>query len=391
MKTTDYYDFLKGVDLFRDLDDGEIRKLCDVSRERHFDENEIVFEEGSVAGQLFIVLEGRMEVWKDFYEESRDLLAVHGPGRMFGEMGLLDNLPRSATVLTKESSKVLCIDKGDFTDILGKNSSISISIARSVSGMVRRSNETFVESLREKNKRLEEANTDLKAAQKELLKAERLMAIGKFSSLILHDIRNPISVIRGYAELIRESSCDREPVVERTSKIIGEVERIADLINELLDFSRGDMKLEMKLVDFDGFVSSFVDTISGRFLAQEIRIRKEIVPGIKVLMDEKRMFRVFSNLAGNALKAMPNGGDYTLNASRNGQFLKIENTDTGVGMSRNELEHIFEPFFSGFKSGGTGLGMTIVKSIVEAHHGTIAVRSEPNGGAFFSIVVPRAE
>ncbi len=387
----DFCVFLKGVDLFRDLNEDEIGKLCSVCREEHYDTDEIVFSEGSQAEKLFIVLTGRVEVWKDYGGKNSDLLAIHGPGRMFGEMALLDKVPRSATVIAKEPSSMLCIYQEDFDFILGENSSISISIARSVSGMVRRSNAMFIELLRERNRQLEQANLELKNTQDELLKAERLAAIGQFSSFIIHDIRNPIGIIRGYAELIREVPSDLPQTKDRADRITIEVERVADLIEELLDFCRGDIELEMSLVELDLFFAMFSKQFSESFTAHDIELNLEIDPHIKILMDERRMFRVFANLAENAVKAMPDGGTLRVSAWKVGRFLKIETTDTGIGMKPNELEHIFDPFFSGFKARGTGLGMAVVKSIVEAHGGRLNVRSEPGVGSTFAIVLPRAE
>jgi signal transduction histidine kinase len=103
------------------------------------------------------------------------------------------------------------------------------------------------------------------------------------------------------------------------------------------------------------------------------------------------MFRVFLNLADNARKAMPQGGRFSISAAKSDQSLVFEVSDTGVGMSPEVQRRIFEPFFSFSEAGGTGLGMSIVKSVVEAHHGTLAVHSAPKSGTTFRVTLPIIE
>jgi len=384
----DLFSFLKKVYFFQELPDQQIKKIQQVCHQIEYNPGDILFEEGSKADRFYIVADGTVEVWKDYKLPEKDLLAVHGQGHLFGEMALIDELPRSATVLAKEPTRLFYIDRDDFHTIIRDNSKIAISILKSVSDMVRRSNEHFVDNLRERARELEKANQALREAQEELLLKDRLSTLGKFSSLILHDIRNPLSILRSMAEMIVLNSSQRKKVERNAKKIIAEADRLNQIASELLDYSRGEIRLNMSIVNLDSFFNRLLEAVGEKFQARDITVAMEISVSEPVIMDEQRMFRVFFNLADNARKAMPQGGKFSIKAFKAGQTLKVEVADTGVGMDLSIQKKIFDPFFSYSDQGGTGLGMSIVKSIIEAHHGTLFVSSKPNGGTTFRVTLP---
>ena len=382
------FEFLRNVYFFSDLSDDEIAKIEEVCSQETYGPGDVIFKENTVADRFYIILDGAVEVWKDFEDDERDLLAVHRAGHLFGEMALVDDLPRSATVVAREPARLLSVNRDDFRRIITENSSIALSVMRSVSSMVRQSNETFVEGLRARNRELERAYSELTEAQEELLKAERLSTLGKFSSLILHDVKNPLSILRGYAEMIQLHPADGDRVAKNAMKIIQEADRLNRLANELLDYSRGEIRLNMSIVDLGDLISRVEEAIGDKFRARAIEIETEILFRGPVLVDEERMFRVFLNLADNARKAMPSGGRISIRVSQEKRSLCIIVSDTGVGMSSDVQQKIFEPFFSYSGGGGTGLGMSIVKSIVEAHDGSLTVSSKEKSGTTFSICLP---
>ena len=387
--TKDFFKFLRNVYFFKNLNDEEIKKILGVCHEQKFKPQEIIFEEGSTATKFYIILEGEVEVWKDFRKSEKDLLAVHGEGHLFGEMALVDELPRSATVLAREEASLLFIERKDFQTIINENSSIVLSVMKSVSLMVRKSNESFVENLRERNRELEKAYKELKETHVELIKVERLSTLGKIASLILHDIRNPISILRGYAEMILLNSDDAQRNKKSAGKIINEADRLNRLANELLDYSRGDIRLNMQIVKIDELVKQLIRSIKERFTLQKIIIETEIWFNGPVLMDMERMLRVLYNLSDNARKAMAKGGTYKIKVSEQDKTYTFEISDSGIGMNESVKKRIFEPFFSYSDKGGTGLGMSIVKNIIEAHEGNLSVDSEMFKGTCFKIVLPK--
>jgi signal transduction histidine kinase len=376
-------DFLKGVYFFRGLSDEEIERIRQVCHQAEYQPGQVIFREGDQAERFYIVLDGSVEVWKD-----KDLLAVHTSGHLFGEMALIDELPRSATVVVRDRARLAHINRNDFHQIILENSRIAVSILRSVSDMVRRSNENFVQSLREHNLELEKTNRALHEAQDELLRKERLFTLGKFSSLILHDIRNPISVLRSLAEMIMLRAEDRGKVERNARKIISEADRLNQLASELLDYSRGETRLNPAIVQLGPFFHRLAEAFEERFQARNIELKLDLQFAGPVIMDENRMMRVMLNLADNAWKAMPRGGCFTIRVWKADSTLKIEAGDNGVGMRPEVQKRIFEPFWSSFDQGGTGLGMSIVKSIVEAHHGAVSFCSAPGKGTTFLISLP---
>jgi signal transduction histidine kinase len=385
----DHFQFLKNVYFFSNLTDAAVKQILSVCREKSYKSGEIIFEEGDNAERFFIVLDGAVEVWKDFKDPEPDMLAVHGKGHLFGEMAIIDDLPRSATVIAKDATRLLYIERNDFHRIVTENSAVAISLLKSVSLMVRKSNQSFVDNLRARNHALELAYRELEEAQEGLLQAERLSTLGKFSSLILHDIKNPISILRGYAELMLMNRNDSEKVRKSAEKIISEADRLNRIAGGLLDYSRGDIRLNMQIVDLGDFIEKVVEAVMDRFTARQIEIETEISFRGPVLMDSERMLRVFLNLADNSWKAMPAGGLFSIKVTEEQNSYIFHISDNGVGMSSGVKKKIFEPFFSFSDSGGTGLGMSIVKSIVDAHKGSLSVSSERQGGTRFRIVMPQ--
>jgi len=384
----DLFTFLKKVYFFRGLSDEEIRRIQEVCHQDSFQSGDIIFEEGSPPDRFYIIAEGSVEVWKNYGLPEADLLAVHSRGHLFGEMALIDELPRSATVAAKEPTRLFYIDRDDFQAIIRSNSNIAVCILKSVSDMVRQSNENFVEGLRARARDLEQANQALREAQHELLVRDRLSTLGKFSSLILHDIRNPISILRSLGEMILLNTADQAKVERNAGKIICEADRLNQIASELLDYSRGEIRLNMTVVNLREFFARLLDAIEERFRSRGIETQVDVDFPDALIMDEQRMFRVFLNLADNARKAMLHGGRFSIKAFREDRTLKVEVSDTGVGMDAEVQKRIFEPFYSHASQGGTGLGMSIVKSVIEAHHGTLHVSSQPGAGTTFRIGLP---
>ncbi len=383
-----YYHFLRKVPFFQNLDDKDIREIMRYCREEELSPGQVIFNEGDVADRFYIVMEGEVEVWKDYDSPYADLLAVHGINKLFGEMALVDNLPRSATVVTRTQTRLLYINEEEFQRLLKENSLIALAIIRSLSAMVRKSNQSFVEDLRERNRQLQKAYDELQAAQQELLRNERLTTLGKFSSMILHDIRNPISVIKAYAEMLKLSSDKDSKSYNYLDKIGFETERLNQLANELLDYSRGEIRLDMGIVSIPDFFKEICDFADHRLSSKEIVVECTHEYDGQVIMDHKRMLRVFTNLLENARKALSRKGQCSITAEQHKQMVVFKVVDNGSGMSPEVLEHIFEPFYSSSPNGGTGLGMAIVKSIVEAHHGTIDIDSTEGEGTQVTIKLP---
>ncbi len=386
---TNHFEFLRNVYFFRDLKDHEIQRIAELCEETEFRPGDVIVQEGTPGDKFFIVLSGQVEVWQSYDKGTGDLLAVHGPGHLFGEMALVDEEPRSASVIARTAGHMLSLTREQFHDVLTESPSVALSVTRSLSAMVRKSNQSYVERLRSRNRQLEEAYRNLQEAQEELLRAERLSNLGKFSSMILHDIRNPLSILRGYGELIQVRPENEELVAKYAQNIVRESDRLNDLASELLDYSRGEIRLDVTVVALSALLRDLEERVRERLRSKGVSLETSCDVEELVLLDHNRLLRVLANLVDNARKAMPRGGKIVVGISHGSTgWFHLKVADTGEGMTKEVLERIFEPFYSSSREAGTGLGMVIVKQIVEAHEGSIVVESAPRKGTTVLITLP---
>jgi signal transduction histidine kinase len=384
-------DILQSIELFQGLTTEDLQKILKIGQEESFSAGEVIFREGDLAEKFYVILQGKVEVWKNYGLPSQDILAIRGAGDTFGEMALIDELPRSATLKTVEPTLCLVQKKEDFQKLLKENSTITLTLMKSVSAMVRQSNEAFISGLRQKNLKLEKAYQDLQVAQQELIKSERLSTLGKFASMVLHDLRNPISILKGYAEMIVLTPGVDEKISKYSEKIVAEAGRLSRMAGELLDFSRGDIRLNLLPVQLDTFFLTLQENIAPAYEAKELLIKIDNHVQEAIMMDLDRLLRVFINLADNARKAMEKGGTLTISARPEGKTVVFFIEDTGKGMSPEVLEKIFDPFFSQSTQGGTGLGMLVVSNVISAHQGVLRVESQEGLGTKVIIQMPKTQ
>ncbi len=221
----------------------------------------------------------------------------------------------------------------------------------------------------------------------------------QFVSAITHDLRIPLSVIVGYAELLEEGLGGA--LTPQQLEYLGQIERGAKrlerLVNDLLDFARmeaGTFKLQLEPTEFGATVQEMVDSFKPQADGARVALTA-IVPHapLDVRIDPQRIEQVLGNLIGNALKFTPEGGAIEVRASFDGDELRCEVEDTGEGIEAADLPKLFLRFSQlaagAQKKRGTGLGLSISKGIVEAHGGRIGVRSEPGKGSVFWFTLPR--
>jgi two-component system sensor histidine kinase HydH len=231
--------------------------------------------------------------------------------------------------------------------------------------------------------------TEIKALKKEVERSERLASIGRLAAGIAHEIRNPLSSIKGFATYFRERYSD-VPEDQKTAEImVQEVERLNRVIGQLLEFAR-PMDLKKKPTSLQVLVQHSLKMIEGDANRGNIKLNMNIAPDLKeVLLDPDKMTQVFLNLYLNAIEAMVDGGTLSVELRRdaNTKNIRIIISDTGVGITQENLACIFDPYFT-TKSSGTGLGLAIVHNIIEAHEGEIKVQSRTGEGTRISILLP---
>jgi len=376
------------LELFRDLATDDLGKFLAECQEESFGPQHLIFREGDEPDRFYVLLEGQVEIWKDYGTSFADILAVRGPGACFGEMSLIDELPRSATIRTTTSVRLVSLEKPHFRKVIEQNPPVSLLIMKTVSHMVRVSNEAFQYGLRQKNIMLEKAYEDLKRAQDDLIRSERLSTLGKFASMIIHDLRNPLSIVKGYAEILSVSAPTPERTILLSNKLLAEAERLNRMVGELLDYSRGSIRLNLGPVLIGDLFQKLREQFEESLLARKIHLELENSVHEPLLLDMDRIHRVFSNLIDNGRKAMRQGGVLRFTALPDAETVAITVSDTGEGMDEDTRAHLFEPFFSASSSGGTGLGMLVVSNVVEAHQGSIEVQSELGIGTTIRISLP---
>ncbi len=382
-------EFLQHAYFFQNLPRSVIDATALVCRSQSHQAGEVVFTEGEQGDRLFIVISGLVQVWKNHGSPNASLLSEYGPGRLFGEMALVDRLPRSATALAVEQTSLLSLSREDFRGLVTQYPELAMSVMRSLSAIVRESNDSFVADLNHRNQELQRAYRRLEETQQELIYHERLSNLGKMSDMILHDIRNPVAILKGYATMLEQVADEPDRVREFAGRISIEAQRLSHMAGELLDYARGEVRLDMSVVAPSTIITTAVRYQQEYARVSNVRIETRIENDTPVVVDFERMNRAMLNLLDNARKACSPGGVVTVVADRRDRVSTLIVRDDGEGMSPEVRKRIFEPFYSR-SAGGTGLGMLVVKNIVEAHGGTLAVTSEEGRGTEITIQLPGA-
>jgi len=227
--------------------------------------------------------------------------------------------------------------------------------------------------------------SERKRMEQQLLKSERLAAIGEVAAMVGHDLRNPLTGIAGAAYYLKTRLGPKidKKLVEMFALIEKDIEHSNQIISDLLDYSR-EVRLELTSISLKAVVK---EALSLAKVPENVRIIDMTQDKPKIKVDAEQMERAFVNVIKNAAEAMPNGGVLTIACKEINGSLEVAFSDTGVGMSREIAEKIWTPFFT-TKARGMGLGLSICRRIVEAHGGTVSVESTVGKGTTFTVTIP---
>lgn len=230
--------------------------------------------------------------------------------------------------------------------------------------------------------------SERKRIQAHIQKAERLAELGTLASGMAHEIGTPMNVILGRAEYMIQRTAD-EGMKKGLATIVTQIERITKVMNQLLAFARRQPP-ERRVVDLAEIVKDSLEMFQERVAHSGVTVEKSIEANLPAVhADRDQLIQVLINLIVNSLHAMPEGGRLTLSLAREGSHVCLGVSDTGHGMTEEIRAKVFEPFFTTKDFGkGTGLGLTVVKGIIEAHGGTIAIESVVDKGSTFWIRLP---
>lgn len=222
----------------------------------------------------------------------------------------------------------------------------------------------------------------------ERVQAERVLAIGQMARAVVHDLRSPLSSIRGLAELLHERAPEGDPSRPHLATIMAEADRLAGITGDLLQFSREAPPLQRLPVRLADLVRQTVQPLQTRLQRSNVDLALILDEEARASVDAARILRVLHNLITNALEAMRGGGILEIRCGRVNGSCHLSVRDGGCGMSEEVRSRVFEPFFTHGKAHGTGLGMAIVQRIVAEHGGSIRIESSPGQGTTVELGLP---
>lgn len=240
------------------------------------------------------------------------------------------------------------------------------------------------EALREEVRRLTD---ELERKNRELARKNRLADLGQMASHVAHEVRNSLAPLTLYLSLLRRRLSGDGSSLEIMDKVEAGFTALEATVNDLLQFS-SQRDPRWRNFDLRRMVQDVCDSLAPQFAAQEIDVQVDSPPSLAVAADADMLRRAVLNLLLNALDAMPDGGELVITVWRGPGTIELEVADSGPGLDDEARQRAFEPFFT-TKSGGTGLGLAIVHRIAEAHGGQVTATNCPEGGAAFTLRIPR--
>lgn len=232
--------------------------------------------------------------------------------------------------------------------------------------------------------------TEVKSLQQQVLRGEKLAALGELSTGIAHEIRNPLGIIKAIEQTMKSELKNNLEAVKELGIIDEEIERANKVVKSLMEFGKPSRD-EKSLCSINSIIEDVL-TITNKYLLQRgvsMELQESDVP--EILVDKEQLKQAFINIIFNAVQAMPNGGKLLISTQNlQNKFVKVIFNDTGIGIEENNLEKIFNPFYT-TKDEGTGLGLPIVHRITEEHRGRINISSIVGEGTSLEILLPLQE
>ncbi len=380
----DRTEFLRKI--FPGVSERWLAHMAGTARLRQYPAGSIICQEGEIGDTFFIIESGLVEVSKLLDGETSRTLARHAPGEFFGELAVVQNIPRAATVTAIEDTELLEISKGDFGEHLENNPALAASIMRVVAARLNDADQRSIAELRRKNAELAQAYADLER------EVERR---GEFLTVISHELRTPLTSVKGYMHLLKSGKLKGDDLDRAIETLTRNYDVIVRLVNNILFLEEIEMIVpQMEMVSLEAIVRGIVEEAAPRAQALGLRLVTEIEVGLPRLRgDEDSLTQAISALLDNAIKFSPDGGDILVRVRREGPHAVMAVHDPGMGIESHVVEHVFDRFHildgTGDRLfGGIGIGLPLVRAVVQHHDGTIRVESQPGQGSTFTIELP---
>jgi len=359
---------LESAELFCLLNPKEIAALRRVAVERTIAVGQVVFREGDAGDGAFVVKEGLVEISAQVNPDVRQVFSLIGPGGVFGEMAVIEQLPRSACATAAQPTSVYFLPRAEILSLLERSPALAAALLQLISRRLREFNQHYLH---------------------EVVQAERLSAVGRFVRSIVHDLKNPLNIISLTADMFCKPDASPQMRASAQGRIHKQIMRINDLVTDILQFSQDSLSPARVPVSYATFLASLMEELRPELETRSVRLNlADPAPATTLSLDAKRLRRVFINLVHNATEAMPASGTITLRFRQDAREVVTEIADTGPGIAAQMAEKLFQPFATHGKGHGSGLGLSICKKIIEDHGGRIWARNAPEGGAVFAFSLP---
>lgn len=337
-------------------------ELAKAARSMRFSDQTVIFEEDAPSDAIYLIVTGRIELSKRNPSGGQQVIARLGPDDYFGELGVLDGSGRSTRATADGPVLLARIPPKPFLKALSQSPWHTVlRLFNHISENLRATNDRYVI---------------------EVTRKEKITLIGEMANGMIHDFKNPFATIRLAVESLALRHRD-----QRTQELCGtvsqQIHRLGGMVEEVLEFARGETHLTKRAVPLAALFAHVAETDADFLRRAKTKLVVRATP-LVVSLDFDRFARVLLNLITNAAEAAgPKGrGRITVAAAHRRAHCEITVTDNGPGIPRVIRRTLFEPFVTHAKRGGTGLGLAIARSIVEAHEGSINVRSSSRGTTF---------
>jgi signal transduction histidine kinase len=370
---------------FPDLPDEEAQELIKTGKVCTYPPNTILCREDAIEQTFYIILDGKVNVTKvvDPVDNEVRLFKTLTTGGFFGEMALVQDAPRSASVTTVTTTTVLEIQKQQFDHLMQSSASLSRAMVKEVVRRLRENDTMAIEDLRLKA-------GELAAAYQQL--AEQEFARREFLTTIAHELRTPLTAASGFLQVARGSQLDPARLQATLDTVARNLQHIITLVNDLLFLQEVDLIFaEFQPTDVGAVAKTVIDGLGEKAAQSGVRLSLSIEPGCPAVHgDPKTLERALLALVDNGIKFSPLGGQVQLSVASKGDQVQITVRDQGLGIPPEALPRIFDRFFhtdekDGYLFGGVGLGLPIARQVIEQHGGTITVESQPGQGSTFTI------
>lgn len=387
MEKLNDYTRLQSFNLFDNLSREDLEPIAREARVLSFDAAEVVCEEDSESDSMFFIHSGSVSVTKQGVT-----LAVLKAGDYFGEMSLITGSSRNATVTTLEPSVLYEISSDEFDRIFERLPRAMYRLLVTYDARLRRHNDTVVEQFMKMRQQYE----DLESAHQRLLLSDKMASIGLLTAGIAHEINNPLFVIRGYLDVIRQSlesgGVSADELTGITAKLDTASKSIAKLVSGIKTYVRIE-GTDPVPIELNSAVQESIDLVSFLYKQDGIALESALcADSMMILGNIGKLQQVLMNLLSNARDAMEGSERKVIlvTTREEGDRAIIEISDTGHGIEPHKLERVFARGYTTKPVGkGSGMGLDLVKRIVNEVGGSIRVDSDGKTGTVFKLIFPK--